>query len=90
MTTAEVLPLQRWSRRGRAKFDSAAEALLYDALIRRQELLPRYRTVGIAVHPLLRVLGCSFTPDFLLTHACRAIAVEVDGPQHRHRWAAGP
>jgi hypothetical protein len=81
---ADVVPL-RGLKRGRAKFDSDGEALLYDAFVRRQEFLPRYRTVGIAVHPLLRVIGHTFTPDFLLTHAGHAIAIEVDGPQHARR-----
>lgn len=87
VTTAPVLPL-RGPHRGRARFDSTAEVLLYDALVTRQEAFPRFRTFGIAVHPLLRVRGHLFTPDLLLTYAGHSIAIEVDGPHHGRRWAA--
>ncbi|MEU4517077.1 hypothetical protein AB0G05_46990, partial [Nonomuraea wenchangensis] len=69
-------------------FTNAGELRLYRALKRRQQAYDQTATIGIFPLPGMRIPGHTFEPDFLVTLKGRAGVIEIDGPQHRKRYAA--
>jgi hypothetical protein len=74
--------------RHRMRFRGDTEALMFDSLATKQQLLPRGDTILIVPLPSVWTGQHRWEPDFLITYRGRVGVIEIDDPTHFKRYAA--
>jgi hypothetical protein len=81
-------PMEKPLVEDRCQFRSVEELKVYRAFKRMRDRLPADDTLAIAPNPALVVPNINTSePDLLILYRGRAGIVQVDGPQHRGRYA---